>query len=66
MTHRNARYGTCQTHVEVAFFLVMAWEGCYCMTFSNDDTAAKQWTAGYHYGTKLGAPLGAATLVYGG
>jgi hypothetical protein len=62
-TQRLLWYGTCQTQDQVAFFLVMAWEGCYCMTFSNDDTAAQLWTAGYHYGTKLGAPNGAATLV---
>lgn len=56
-------YGTCQTATEVAFFLVMAWPGCYCMTFSNDDTAEQLWEAGWHYSTKLGEPTGPATLV---
>jgi hypothetical protein len=51
-------YGTCQTQTEVAFFLVMAWPGCYCMTFSNTDTAQQLWTSGWHYGTHLGAPAG--------
>ena len=58
-------YGTCQTETEVAFFLVMAWEGCYCMTFSNDDTAEQLWASGWNYGTRLGAPTSAATLVNG-
>lgn len=58
-------YGTCQTETEVAFFLVMAWEGCYCMTFSNDDTAEQLWSDGWHYATKLGAPKRPATLVEG-
>jgi hypothetical protein len=64
-TQRLLWYGTCQTQDQVAFFLVMAWQGCYCMTFSNEDTAAELWAHGYHYGTKLGAPKGAATLVNG-
>ena len=58
-------YGTCQTETEVDFFLVMAWEGCYCMTFSNDDSAETLWAGGWHYGTSLGAPKGAAALVNG-
>ena len=55
-------YGGCQTETEVAFFLVMAWEGCYCMTFSNDNTAKQQWASGWHYNTRLGAPTAPATL----
>ena len=51
-------YGTCQTETEVAFFLVMAWPGCYCMTFSNDDTAGQLWAAGWNYATHLGKPKG--------
>jgi hypothetical protein len=62
-TQRLLWYGTCQTETEVAFFLVMAWEGCYCMTFSNDDTARTLWAGGWNYGTHLGAPVGPATLV---
>ena len=58
-------YGTCQTETEVAFFLVMAWEGCYCMTFSNDATAEQQWASGWHYASRLGAPSGPATFVNG-
>ena len=57
------RYGTCETETEVAFFLVMAWEGCFCMTFSNDDTAATLWAGGWHYATQLGRPTGPAVLV---
>ena len=51
-------YGTCQSETEVAFFLVMAWEGCYCMTFSNKETATKLWSSGWHYSTHLGEPTG--------
>ena len=40
----------------------MAWQGCYCMAFSNDAPAAEQWAGGWHYGTKLGAPAGPAEL----
>eukprot|EP00040_Diaphanoeca_grandis_P023214 m.125907 g.125907 ORF g.125907 m.125907 type:complete len:409 (+) comp29165_c0_seq1:181-1407(+) len=56
-------YGTCQTETEVAFFLVMAWPGCYCMSFSNDDTAEQLWEAGWHYNTPLGLPKGPAQFV---
>ena len=58
-------YGTCQTEDEVAFFLVMAWEGCYCMAFSNDDTATTSWSKGWNYAKQLGVPKGAARLVNG-
>jgi hypothetical protein len=64
-TQRLLWYGTCQTETEVAFFLVMAWEGCYCMTFSNDDDAKTLWAGGWNYGKHLGAPVGPATFYNG-